>query len=369
MKNFPIVKSRRLRSTPYTSRIERQGVTAYTVYNHMLLPAAFGSLEDSYHHLKEHVQIWDVAGERQVEISGKDSAKLVQLMTCRDLSKSKDGRCYYCPILDDEAGIINDPVVLRLNENRWWISIADSDVILFAKGLAIGNKFDVKIIEPNVDIMAVQGPKSFKLMEKVFGDKITKLKFFGFDYFDFQGTKHLIAQSGWSKQGGYEIYVENTKSGLDLYDHLFDIGKEFNVKPGCPNLIERIESGLLSYGNDFDNNDNPLECGFDQYVSLDSEINFLGKEELKKIKLDGIKKKLMGIKFDAKEISLSGSLDLKDEDGNIIGELRSACYSPHFGKVIGIAMMKKSYWEVSQSVKAEINGNICNGNVCDLPFI
>ena len=154
MTNYTIAKSRRLRGTPYTSRIEKQGATAYTVYNHMLLPAAFGSVEDSYHHLKEYVQVWDVAAERQVEISGKDSAKLVQLMTCRDLSKSKDGRCYYCPILDDTAGIINDPVVLRINENKWWISIADSDVILFAKGLAIGHKFDVNIVEPNVDTVS-----------------------------------------------------------------------------------------------------------------------------------------------------------------------------------------------------------------------
>jgi dimethylsulfoniopropionate demethylase len=285
------------------------------------------------------------------------------------LSKSKIGRCYYCPIIDGSGNLVNDPVVLKLAEDKWWISIADSDVIFFAKGLASGYEFDVKIIEPVVDIIAVQGPKSFDLMEKVFGKIIRELKFFGFNYFDFEGVKHLIARSGWSKQGGYEVYVQDTQSGQKLYDHLFEIGKEFNVKPGCPNLIERIESGLLSYGNDFDNNDNPLECGFDQYVSLDGEINFLGKEELKKIKLNGIKKKLMGIKFDAQEISLSGSLDLKDEDGNIIGELRSACYSPHFGKVIGIAMMKKSYWEVSQNVKAEINGNICNGNVCDLPFI
>ena len=283
MKTFSIAKSRRIRSTPYTSRIEKQGVTAYTTYNHMLLPAAFGSLEDSYHHLKKSVQVWDVAGERQVEISGKDSAKLVQLMTCRDLSKSKEGRCYYCPIIDDKGGIINDPVVLKLGEERWWLSIADSDVLLYAKGLAIGKKFEVKIFEPDVNIIAVQGPKSFKLMEKVFGQKITELKFFGFDYYDFKGTKHLIAQSGWSKQGGYEIYVENTKSGQDLYDTLFEDGKEFDVKPGCPNLIERIESALLSYGNDMDINDNPLECGFDKYVSLDSEIDFLGKEELKKL--------------------------------------------------------------------------------------
>jgi len=369
MKNFSIAKSRRLRSTPYTSRIEKQGVTAYTVYNHMLLPAAFGSIEDSYEHLKKDVQVWDVAAERQVEIQGKDSAKLVQLMTCRDLSKSKIGRCYYCPIIDDVGNLVNDPVVLKLAEDKWWISIADSDVIFFAKGLASGYKFDVKITEPVVDIIAVQGPKSFDLMEKVFGKIIKELKFFGFSYYNFEGADHLIARSGWSKQGGYEVYVQNTQSGQKLYDYLFEVGKEFNVKPGCPNLIERIESGLLSYGNDFDNNDNPLECGFDQYVSLDSEINFLGKEKLKKIKLDGIKKKLMGVKLDIKEINLSGSLDLKDKDNNIIGELRSACYSPHFGKVIGIAMIKKPYWNVSQSVKAEINSDICTGIVCDLPFI
>ena len=369
MKTFSIAKSRRLRSTPYTSRIEKQGVTAYTSYNHMLLPAAFGSLEDSYHHLKKNVQIWDVAGERQVEVSGKDSAKLVQLMTCRDLSKSKDGRCYYCPLIDDNAGIINDPVVLRLNKDRWWISIADSDVILFAKGLAIGNKYDVKIFEPNVDIMAVQGPKSFDLMEKIFGTEIKQLKFFGFDYFDFKGTKHLIARSGWSKQGGYEIYVEHTKSGLELYDHLFEIGKEFDVKPGCPNLIERIESALLSYGNDMDINDNPFECGFDKYVNLDTDVDFLGKDKLKKIKSDGINRKLVGLTIDAKEISLTKSLEIKDENNNSVGELRSACFSPHFKKVIGIAMINKPFWSPSQIVKIEINGKICNGKVCDLPFI
>ena len=369
MKTFSIAKSRRLRGTPYTSRIEKQGVTAYTIYNHMLLPAAFGSIEDSYHHLKQYVQIWDVAAERQVEISGKDSAKLVQLMTCRDLSKSKDGRCYYCPIIDDNAGLINDPVVLRLNEDKWWVSLADSDVILFAKGLAIGNKFDVKIFEPDVDIMAIQGPKSFELMEKVFGDKIVNLKFFGFDYFEFGGDKHLIARSGWSKQGGYEIYVEHNVSGLKLYDHLFEIGKEFNIKPGCPNLIERIESGLLSYGNDIDNGDNPYECGFDKYINIDSEVNFLGKEKLKKIKSEGIKKKLMGVMLDIDKISITGSLELSDQNNNIIGELRSACYSPHFKKVIGIAMMKKSHWNIDQNVKASINGDICSGKVCDLPFI
>ena len=368
-KNYSIAKSRRLRSTPYTSRIEKQGVNSYTIYNHMLLPASFGSLEESYSHLKEHVQVWDVAAERQVEISGKDSSKLVQLMTCRDLSKSKIGRCYYCPIIDDNAGLVNDPVVLKLDENRWWISIADSDVILFAKGLAIGNKYDVKIFEPNVDIMAVQGPKSFKLMEKIFGKKILDMKFFGFDYFDFEGSKHLIARSGWSKQGGFEIYVENTESGLKLYDEMFKVGKEFNVKPGCPNLIERIESALLSYGNDMDNNDNPLECGFEKYVNLESNINFLGKDRLIKIQKNGISRKLMGLKIESNQINMTKSLEVKNEKGEIIGELRSACYSPHFKKVIGIAMINKPYWNASQAISVQINEKTIKGMVCDLPFI
>ena len=369
MKSYPIVKSRRVRSTPYTSRIEKQGVTAYTVYNHMLLPAAFGSLEESCDHLKKNVQVWDVAAERQVEISGKDATKLVQLMTCRDLSKSKVGRCYYCPLIDENGNLVNDPVILKLAEDRWWISIADSDVIFFAKGLASGNKFDVKIFEPIVDILAVQGPKSFDLMEKVFGEKIKELKFFGFDYFTFNGAKHLIARSGWSKQGGFEIYVEKTDSGLKLYDHLFEIGKEFNVRPGCPNLIERIESGLLSYGNDFDNNDNPFQCGFDKYIDLETDINFLGKDKLKKIKEKGIDRKLMGVKIDLTKILLTSSLDIKNYEGNIIGELRSACYSPHFKKVIGIAMIKEPYCKASSSGTIEIDGNSLALKVCDLPFI
>ncbi len=369
MKSYPIVKSRRVRSTPYTSRIETQGVTAYTVYNHMLLPAAFGSLEESCDHLKNNVQVWDVSAERQVEILGDDAAKLVQLMTCRDLSKSKIGRCYYCPIIDEDGNLVNDPVILKLAENRWWVSIADSDVIFFAKGLASGNNFKVKIFEPNVDIIAIQGPKSFDLMEKIFGKEIKELKFFGFKYYDFKGVKHLIARSGWSKQGGFEIYVENTKSGLDLYDQFFEIGKEFNVKAGCPNLIERIESGLLSYGNDFDNNDNPFECGFEKYVNLEANINFLGKDKLIEIQKDGIKRKLMGVKIDINKISLTKSLNIKDENGNFIGDLRSACYSPHFKKSIGIAMINEPYCKASATGLLEIDGNSVAVKVCDLPFI
>ena len=369
--NVPTVaKSRRLRSTIYSSRIEKQGLKSYTVYNHMLLPAGSSeSLEESYFHLKEHVQVWDVAAERQIQITGNDASELIQLMTPRNLSKSIEGKCYYCPIVDDNGFLINDPVILKFNDNKWWVSIADSDLLLFAKGLSIGKNFDVNISEPNVNIMAVQGPKSFSLMSKVFGKEILDLKFYNFKYYNFNGSSYLIARSGWSKQGGYEVYVENTKSGLELYDHLFEIGKEFDVKPGCPNLIERIESGLLSYGNDMDLYDNPFECGFDKYVNLDTDVSFLGKDKLKKIKSEGINRKLMGVIIDANEISMTKSLDVKDENNSIIGELRSACFSPYFNKVIGIAMIKKPFYTASQNVKIDLNGNNCDGKVCDLPFI
>ena len=368
MKKFYIAKSRRLRSTPYTSRIENQGVTAYTIYNHMLLPASFGNLEKEYFHLKEHVQIWDVAAERQVQIVGKDSKKLVQLMTCRNLSKAKVGRCYYAPIIDEQGGMLNDPVALKLGEDKWWLSLADSDIGLYAKGIASGLSLQVEVTEPDVNILAIQGPKSFKLMEKILGKKITELKFFGFDYYTFKGNKFLIARSGWSKQGGYEVYVENRKAGQMLYDELFLEGKEFNVEPGCPNLIERIESALLSAGNDFDSGDNPYECGFDKYVDINSDINYLGKKALIKISEEGIDRKLMGVLIDLDKIEISEELPLYDKN-NLAGTIRSATYSPTLKKVVGIAMIKKKYWDKKTFVQLKIGDKISKGTICDLPII
>ena len=369
MRNFPVAKSRRLRSTPYTDRIEAHGVSSYTVYNHMLLPASFKSLESDYYHLKKFVQVWDVAAERQVQISGKDSAKLVQLMTCRDLSMSKVGKCYYAPIIDDDGLLVNDPIINKLAEDKWWLSIADSDVIFFAKGLAAGNKFDVQITEPNVNILAVQGPLADDLMSKLFGDEIRQLKFFNFNYYEFKNHKYFIARSGWSKQGGFEVYVDDNLAGQNLYDSLFEAGKEFDVKPGCPNLIERIEGALLSYGNDFDNRDNPFEANFDKYISLDSDVNYLGKEKLKMINEEGILRKLRGVKIDHNKIDMYCEKTLFDDNKNIVGYVRSAAYSPTFKKVVGIAMINKPYWNMKDQFRIEIDEKIHLGTVCDLPFV
>jgi len=374
MKNFFLSKSRRVRSTPFTSRIEKQGVKNYTVYNHMLLPTTFSTVEKEYLHLKKDVQIWDVSVQREIEISGKDAHQLVQLMTCRDLSKSKVGNCYYVPLIDSNGGMINDPLIYKLDGNIWRVCIADSDVLLYAKGIAAGKNLNVKIFEANIDTLAVQGPKSFKLMEDIFGNSITKLKFFKFDFFKFKNNKFLISRSGYSKQGGYEIHINDTKAGLELYDHFFDIGKKYNVKPGAPNQAERIEGGLLSYGNDMLINDNPFECGFEKIVNLNSNIEFLGKNSLKNIWNKGINRKLMGVKINSNTIdlnSLSANLNylLINDKKELIGDLRSAAYSPTFKKIVGIAMIKKDYFEEKKDFYTNTNNKWVEGEICNLPII
>ena len=309
MKNFYISKSRRVRSTPFTKKIEEQGVKSYTVYNHMLLPTSFSNVDEEYLHLKKDVQLWDVSVQREIEISGKDAHQLVQLMTCRDLSKSKVGSCYYVPLIDSNGGMVNDPLIYKLEDNIWRVCIADSDVLLYAKGIAAGKKLNVKIFEANIDTLAVQCPNSFKLMDDVFGKEVSELKFFKYNFFKFKNNKFLISRSGFSKQGGYEIHVENVKAGLELYDYFFEVGKKYNIKPGAPNHAERIEGGLLSYGNDMLISDNPFECGFEKLVHLNDNVEFLGKDSLKKILKNGIKRKLMGVKINSDTLNLT-SVDM-----------------------------------------------------------
>ena len=367
MKNFYISKSRRVRSTPFTKKIEEQGVKSYTVYNHMLLPTTFSNVDDEYLHLKKDVQIWDVSVQREIEISGRDANQLVQLMTCRDLSSSKVGSCYYVPLIDSNGGIVNDPLIYKLGDNIWRVCIADSDVLLYAKGIADGKKLNVKIFEANIDTIAVQGPKSFKLMEDIFGNDITKLKFFKYDFFKYKNNKFLISRSGFSKQGGYEIHVDNAKDGLELYDHFFDIGKKYNVKPGAPNHAERIEGGLLSYGNDMLISDNPFECGFEKLVHLNSDVEFLGKESLKKIWDNGIKRKLMGVKINSNNINLN-NVDLLNNNREVIGDLRSAAYSPGFKKIVGIAMINNDFCKNNKTFSINLNNKFIDGEICVLPI-
>ena len=362
--------SRRIRRTPYTGKVEEHGVRGFTVVNHMLLPKAFQpSVEEDYWHLREHVQIWDVSTQRQVEIRGPDAARLVQWMTPRDLSKAAAGHCLYVPLVDESGGMINDPVLLKLAEDHFWLSIADSDVLLWAKGLAVGAGIEVSIEEPDVSPLSVQGPKAEELMEKVFGNVIRTIKFFRFGWFEFEGTQQLIARSGFSKQGGFEIYLRDSLLGPVLWETIWSAGEEFNITPGCPNLIERIEGGLLSYGNEFTRENNPLECGLDAYCTLDGSVDCIGLAALQKIERDGVSQKIRGILFDGGPCPPCGTPWPVMVGDLQVGQITSAAYSPRLKRNVGQSMILRDYWEAGQAVIVmSSDGMERRGVVSELPF-
>ena len=362
--------SRRTRRTPYSDRVEAHGVKGYTVYNHMLLPTAFRSLEEDYRHLCEHVQIWDVACERQVELQGPDAARLAQMMTPRDLSRAQIGQCLYAPLVDEAGRMLNDPVILKLAEDRFWLSIADSDVLLWAKGLALGLRLEVRIDEPDVSPLAVQGPKSDDLMAAVFGDAVRAIKFFRFAVLPFRGRRLVVARSGWSKQGGFEIYLDDSSLGGALWDTLWAAGRPFDVAPGCPNLIERVEGGLLSYGNDMTRENNPLECGLDRYCSLDGGHDFIGRAALRDVRDQGVARLIRGVRFEGETCPpCLVPWPVRDASGTFAGQMTTAVHSPRLGN-IGFAMMERGFWEPGQAVTVEVSdGKRRAGTVAELPFV
>ncbi len=323
-----ITRSRRLRETPFTSRILQGGAKSFTVYNHMLLASYFRGLEEDYWHLCKHVQVWDVSVERQVQIKGPDAYELVQLMTPRDLSKAKADQCFYAPLCDEEGKIINDPIAIRVSDNTWWLSIADSDVMLWAKGLATGKGMDVEICEPDVWPIAVQGPKADDLMARVFGEEVRDIRFFRYRRLAYQGHYFIVARSGWSHQGGFEIYVDDAKLGQALWDELFAKGEDLEVGHGCPNNIERMEAGLLSFGSDMMFSMTPLQCGLDKYCHLDRDLPSLSVDALAEQKKNGVPSRLMGVVV-PKLPKACVEMELMI-DGFASGEITSHSYSARY---------------------------------------
>lgn len=365
--------SRRIRRTPFTDKVEAHGVTGFSVVNHMLLPKGFRqSLEDDYWHLREHVQIWDVSCQRQVQIVGKDAERLVQWMTPRNIGKAEVGQCLYLPLVDEMGGMINDPILLKLSDDRYWLSIADSDVLLWAKGLALGAGLEVSVSEPDVSPLAIQGPKAEDLMAQVFGDSVRRIGFFRYGTFEFKGTRQIVARSGYSKQGGFEIYLSNSSLGGDLWDAIWEAGQAFNISPGCPNLIERIEGGLLSYGNEMTRDNNPLECNLDRYCQLDGAVDCIGLNALQRIAKEGVRRRIRGVLFDGEPCPpcakpwpvLADGLS-----GPEIGRITSAAYSPRLQQNVGLSMIDRDNWEPGQKVTVlSVDGRRRPGRVTALPF-
>lgn len=340
-----ISPSRRLRRTPFSEGVEAAGVKAYTVYNRMLLPTVFRSVEEDYRHLKEAVQIWDVAVERQVELRGPDATRLMQMLTPRDLRGMLPGQCFYIPTVDETGGMLNDPVAVKLSEDRWWISIADSDLLLWVKGIAYGYRLDVLVDEPDVSPLAIQGPKADDLMANVFGDAVRDIRFFRFGHFDFQGRDMVIARSGYSKQGGFEIYVEGSDIGMPLWNALMEAGKPFDVHAGCPNGIERVEGGLLSYGNDMTEDNTPHECGLGKFCNTQTAIGCVGRDALLRVAKEGPIKQIRPIRIDGTVPACDRPWDLLSEKGKRVGQVTSAANSPDFDCGVAIGMVRMTHWD------------------------
>ena len=366
MKSASLFATRRIRATPFTKRVEENGVSAYTVYNHMLLPTQFAGLEEDCAHLKEFVQIWDVSAERQVQLKGPDAHKLACMMSARDLRNAKVGRCYYAPITDRQGRMINDPVALRVADDTYWFSIADGDMQLWAGGIAEGLDLDVEVSEPDVSPLAVQGPLAEDLLSDVFGSEIRGIKFFGFKAFPFQGRMLNIARSGWSKQGGFEIYLDDSTLGLDLWDAIWAKGGPYNLRAGCPNLIERIESGLFGYGNDMTREDTLLETGLGKYCALDGDADFIGKAALLKQREEGLSKQLVGLVVSGDPMMPVATPLRCEKNGVSVGIITSGVYSPDLDDNIGFAMLDAKHTNLGEIVDVISANDTRTGTVCEI---
>ena len=354
--------SRRTRRTPFSSRVEAAGASGYTVYNHTLLATSFRGIEVDYWHLCENVQVWDVSCEKQVTLKGPDASRLAQYMTPRNLTDAQVGRCYYLPMCDENGAMMNDAVAIKVNDGHWRLSVADSDILLWAKGLAVGFGLDVEVREPDMYPLAVQGPKAVELMTRVFGEGIKELGFFAIAPFMYNGQRMKVARSGWSKQTGYEVFVNNPEIGTQLWDELFTKGQDLDVRAGCPNLIERIESGLLSFGNDMGHETTPFEIGLDKYVDLDADIDSLSLPALRK---HTPTKQLMGLVLEHHR-NLS-NLDVFVGEKKV-GDIRSQAYSPKYMRRLAFVMCDLAALDGATSVEVITDQGKATGHLTSLPF-
>jgi len=278
----------RIRKSPFFESTLAWGCKEYTTYNHMYFPVYYNTPEEDFWSLVNDVTLWDVSVERQVEIKGPDASKFTQLLTPRNLSTCEGNQCKYVLNTNYQGGILSDPILLRLAEDHWWYSISDSDLLLWAMGVAGKDKYDIKLREPDVSPLQIQGPKSRALMNDLFGSWINDLKYYWCKQTDLNGIPVVVSRTGWSGEIGYEIYLRDGKRGADLYEKIMAAGKQHKIAPTGPSQIRRVEAGIFSYFQDMRVTDNPFEIGMDRLVDLEMEADFVGKEALKKIKKEGI---------------------------------------------------------------------------------
>jgi len=365
-----VQRGARLRRSPFFEATQRHGAQAYTVYNHMLFPVCFDDMEAEYRHLLEHVTLWDVSVERQVEITGPDAFAFTNMLTPRDLSRCAVGQGKYVVITAEDGGIINDPVLLRLGENHFWLALADSDVLLWARGVALKAGLRVNIAEPDVSPLQVQGPKAKDVVQALFGDAVTKLRYYWFLETKLDGIPVVVTRTGWTGEVGYEVYLRDGSRGNELWERIMDAGKPHHIRPTGPSDIRRVEAGILNWGADMTLENNVYEVGLDYLVDGDQRGDYIGRAALKRIKAAGVTQKLVGIEIDGERIEMNAVPWRVKSGGDEMGRVTSAIWSPRLKKNIGYAMVPVAHSSPGTALRVKISGiGERRATVVSKPFI
>ncbi len=359
-----------LQKSPYFDAAARHGVRAYDLYNHMLMPGLYTDPIDEYWHLLEHVTVWDVGVERQVEISGPDAAAFMELITPRDISKCEVNECKYVVLTEPDGGIVNDPVLLRLGQNHFWLSLSDWDVLFWARGVAVHSGLDVTVREPDVAPLQLQGPKSKDVMKSLFGPEILELPYYHMAQTKLDGIPMVISRTGWSAEVGYELYLQDSSRAVELWDRLMEAGKPHNIRAIAPSEIRRVEAGILNYASDITLDNNPYEVGLGWLVDLDKKARFLSRDALKRIKAEGVKRKLVGVEIAGDSMGAwIPEFYPVHSNGHQVGHVTSVTYSPRLKKNVGYAMVQTELSKVGTKLEVETPRGRRAVTVVQKPFV
>jgi aminomethyltransferase len=361
--------SPRIRKSPYFEATRRYGAKEFSVYNKMYLPMGYSDPETEFWNLVNNVNLWDVAAQRIVEITGPDALSFTNLLTPRDLTKCAVGQCKYVVIASQDGGILNDPVLLRLDEDRFWLSRADGDILMWAQGVAVNAHMDVEICEPEVAPLQVQGPKSRAVMENLFDGVVRDLAYYACTETELNDSPVIVSRTGWSAELGYEIYLRDSARADELWEAVMAAGKPFGIAPAATSRIRRIEAGILDYGVDMNAGTNPFEVGLDRLVDLDQEADFIGKATLRRVKSEGVERKLSGIEIHGEPLSPNEDFWPVRHGGRRIGQVTSCVYSPRLGKNIGYAMLALPWTNLGTDLMVESPNAERAATVVEKPFV
>jgi aminomethyltransferase len=358
-----------IRKSPYFEATLRWGAQGFSVYNHMYIPRDFGDPVQNYWNLVNDAILCDVAVERQVEVTGPDAATFAQLLSPRDLSRMQVGQCKYLLLTNAEGGILNDPVLLRLGQNHFWFSLADSDVLFWAQGVAVNAGLEVAIREPDVSPLQLQGPKSGHVMQALFGDEIADLRYFRFRELEIDEIPLVVSRTGWSGELGYELFLRDGTRGSELWERIMAAGTRYGLAPGHTSTIRRIEGAMLSYHADMDIGTNPFELGLERLVNLDMDADFIGKEALRRIRADGVSRKQVGLRIEGKPLpgpNTSFWPLCKDEE--TVGKVTSAVYSPRLNNNIALAMTAVEHAALGTELQVQTPTGTLAATIVEKPF-